>query len=236
MILICGLDFETTGLDPKEDRVIEVGAVLWDWERSLPLRLMSELVSGNPVSEEITALTGIDNDLLTNYGEKEDVVFSHLCDLIDECDYVMAHNGTTFDKLFFDETMKRIRFDGSEKPWLDTKIDIVYPASITTRNLRHLASEHQFLNPFAHRAVFDVLTMLKVASNYPITNIIERANEPTLFVQALVSFDEKELAKARGYYWCAPKKIWWRSMKSSDYEIEKQQCGFRTQLLAAAPE
>ena len=123
-----------------------------------------------------------------------------------------------------------------DRPWLDTIIDIKFPESIKTRNLHHLGADHQTLNPFRHRAVFDVLTMFKVMEHYDIDAIIARSKEPVLYVQALVSFEEKELAKERGYHWCAPKKIWWRSWKSSDFEADKLECGFRTQFLNGAPE
>ena len=238
-MIILGLDFETTGLLPQEDRIIEVGAVLYDWDTETPVRLLSQLVRpGRSLPPEIVALTGITDALIEAYGQDEIAVLGYLTHLMAQADFVMAHNGTEFDKLFFDASVARISLDmaGCRRPWLDTRCDIVFPESVTTRNLKFLAAEHGFLNPFAHRAVFDVLTMLKVARQYPIENIITRSKEPTLYIQALVSFDEKEKAKARGYYWCGPQKVWWRSMKQSDYEAEKTACGFRTAVLSQKPE
>ena len=234
---ICGIDFETTGLSPTEDRIIEVGAVLLDWETKTPLQFLSRLV--NPereISEEITAITGITNELVEDHGHPENSVIGELCYLLSCSDYAMAHNGTTFDKPFFDASIQRCAINDPKISWLDTKTDIRYPERITTRNLRHLASEHEFLNPFAHRAVFDVLTMLRVAGNYDLREIIARSKETTVFARALVSFDDKEKAKSRGYYWNAPLRIWWRSFKESDYQIEKESCGFQTVLLDRNPE
>jgi len=150
-------------------------------------------------------------------------------------DYAMAHNAE-FDKGFYYAALDHHRYERPPILFLDTKMDIKFPEKITTRNLRHLASEHEFLNPFSHRAVFDVLTMLRVAGRYDLDTIIARAKEPTVFVRAMVTFDDKEKAKARGYYWCAPQKIWWRSFKESDYLGEKDTCGFQTTLLQGAPE
>ena len=235
-MLICGVDFETTGLDSKTDRIIEIGAVLWDTERQLPLRILSCYV--NPereISPEITAITGITNGDVA-YGVPENKALADLFELAVYSDgYFMAHNAE-FDKGFYDAACIRSGVLNEEMVWLCSKNDIVYPERITTRNLRHLAAENGFLNPFSHRAVFDVLTMFKVASCYKIEDIIARAAQPTLYVQAVVSFDEKEKAKARGYYWCGPKKIWWRTMKESDYLVEKEACGFRTVLLKGSPE
>ena len=236
-MLLCGIDFETTGLVPATDRIIEAGAVLWDTEANLPIQMLSEFIDPQvEVSAEITAITGITGAMVERYGERESTVIYRIIAMLQMADYGMAHNGTTFDKLFFDAACKRSAIVAPERIWLDTKIDIKFPENITTRNLRHLAAEHSFLNPFCHRAVFDVMTMLKVASYYDLNAIIERAKEPTLYVQALVTFDEKEKAKERGYCWYAPQKLWWREFKESDYLAERDTCGFVTRLLERAPE
>jgi len=199
--------------------------------------LLSTLVHPQrPIPPEIVKLTGITDQLVEDFGHPEKEAFADFRYLLGCCQYVMAHNGNLFDKLFWEETCERLGWKDADRLWLDTKVDIKFPPEITTRNLRHLASEHGFLNPFAHRAVFDVLTMFKVAGCYDIAEIIARAKEPTLYVQALVSFEEKEQAKARGYYWFGPRKLWWRTFKQSDYEAEKQTCGFQTRLMDKAPE
>ena len=90
---ILGIDFETTGLDAKEDRIIEVGAVLWDWETGTPLQLLSSLVHPERyIPEEITKLTGITNEAVSDFGRPEDEVFNDLWYLLGCADYAMAHN------------------------------------------------------------------------------------------------------------------------------------------------
>ncbi len=234
---ILGIDFESTGFDPVKDRITEVGGVLWDWENKIPLQLYSEFVNTEiPIPAEVTEITGITDVMLEEFGLPEREVMTDIECMLSTADYMMAHFGNQFDKLFFDQAYERQGWEKSGALWLDSSIDIVFPKRITTRNLKHLAADHGFLAFPSHRAVFDVLTMLKVASNYDIEQIITRAAEPTLYVQALVSFDEKELAKARGYRWYAPTKTWWREFKKSDFEADKLECGFRTQLLERAPE
>lgn len=237
MTLVLGVDFETTGLSSVDDRVIEVGACLYEWETGTPLQLISEFVHPErPIPEEITKITGITDELVNDYGISEREAFTELDCFISRSHYIMAHFGSSFDKLFFDETRKRMGWDQEETLWLDSAVDVRYPERITTRNLRHLASEHNFLATFAHRAVFDVLTMLTVANGYSLDGIVARAKEPTLVVQAVVSFDEKEKAKELQFRWFAPQKLWWKSMKQSDYLEMRDTCGFRTQLLTKAPE
>jgi DNA polymerase-3 subunit epsilon len=179
---VLGLDFEITGLSPENDRITEVGAVLWDWNLSAPVCLLSSFVDPQrAIPAEITALTGITDQLIEDYARTEEDVFADLDYLISRADCVMAHNGTTFDKPFCVAAYSRVGRVIPNKPWLDTRTDIKYPEHITTRNLRHLASEHSFLNPFAHRAVFDVLTMLKVATTTYRRSCLALRSRPSTF-------------------------------------------------------
>jgi len=235
--LICGIDYETTGLSATEDRITEIGAALVEWETGIPRKIISTLVKPErPIPEEIQKLTGITDELVDLYGKSEKAAFAELHDLMSYADYAAAFNGSRFDHPFYLAACGRLGVEPSGIFWVDLSSDVKYPPEITTRNLQHLAADHGFVSPYRHRALFDVLTMFKVASLYDFDEILARAQEPTLYVQALVSFDEKELAKARGYRWYAPTKAWWREFKQSDYEADKLECGFRTQLLTKAPE
>ena len=60
MAIVCGVDLETTGLDPQKDQVTEVGAVLWDTELNAPIKFFNKLLRINgSVPAEIVKLTGI---------------------------------------------------------------------------------------------------------------------------------------------------------------------------------
>jgi DNA polymerase-3 subunit epsilon len=235
-VRILGIDTETTGLDDKTDRIIEVGCCLWDWESKIPLAIYSSLViPERDIPEEITALTGITAGQINEFGWPEEAVLGQVDELLIKADYIMAHNAP-FDKGFFDKGIERQQIVPRNIPWLDSLMDIVFLKTVATRNLNYLAAESGFVNPWKHRAIFDVMTMLKLASDYDIEAIIARSKEPILYVQAIVSFEEKELAKERGYHWHGQSKRWWRSWKQSDYEADKFECPFRTQLLPGALE
>src|SRR5208282_4762391 len=79
------------------------------------------------------------------------------------------------------------------------KADLEVPERNSTR-LTYMAADHAFLNPFPHRAMFDVMTMLKILDNYDIGKVMELAKSPTVTVKAIVSFDQKDLARNRGYH------------------------------------
>jgi DNA polymerase-3 subunit epsilon len=220
---LLGLDFETTGLDPEVDVVTEVGVVLWDTERHCPLALDSYFVShpGIDITEEITQITGILPEDLKEFGiESQDALY-RLSEHIHIADAVVAHNGTLFDKLFYTSWCKKIaQQEPSEKTWIDTQTDIDYPDEITTRKLTYLAAEHGFLNPFAHRAVFDVLTMMRILDKYSIDKIFYSAQQPTLMVRAKVSYDDRQLAKDHSFRWDGQNKIWVKAIKAHKYNPE----------------
>lgn len=241
-MIVCGLDFEATSLDVNEARIIEAGAVLWDTERNVPLKLYSEFVDCRidipemRLSDETVEVTGITDDLLDAWGMHPRDALNDINRMAAQADFVLAHNGSEYDVHVWRNELKRHGIENHTPMWADSRTDIVFPERIKTRNLLHLAAEHGFLPLHGHRAVFDVLTMLQIASRYDWNAIIARAKEPTFFVQAVVSFNEKELAKERGYYWAPQQKVWHKAMKQSDYMREKDECGFKTQLLTVKPE
>ena len=236
MSLVLGVDTETTGLDCTVDRITEIGAVLYDWNPGIPLRIFSVLViPEKPIPEEVMKVNGITEAMIENYGVLEEDALRELSTLICEADYLMAHNAA-FDRGFIDQAFLRRKMTAPEKPCLCTREDIKYPAEITTRKLSYLAAEAGFVNPFRHRAIFDVLTMLKTAEEHNLEDIIKRSLEPTVYVQAHVSFDEKELAKAKMFQWCGPKKIWWKALKENDYREEKPDYAFRSSIMQEKPE
>ena len=233
---ILGIDTETTGLDCTKDRITEIGACLLDWNTGTPLQMLSMLVIPEiPIPEEVVKLNGITEEMIEQYGVLEEDAMRELGCLMEDADFFMAHNAQ-FDRGFVEAARNRRGLINSGKAWLCTREDIKYGPEITTRHLNYLAAEAGFVNPFKHRAIFDVLTMFKIAEQFELDDIIKRNLEPTIYVQALVSFDEKELAKAKMFQWCGPKKIWWKSMKLSDLDAEKPDYAFHINILNEKPE
>lgn len=234
-MLLCGFDAETTGLQVNSDRIIEVGAVLWDTDRKAPLRLLSHFIyppENVVVSEEITKITGIELIDLERWGHTPCEGFGILFDFMKDADVMVAHNGTAFDKPFLEAEAARNNL-ADEMPqlhWLDTSIDIPFPESIKTRKLTHLAAEHGFVNPFAHRALSDVLTMLKVLALYDINEVLRVSKEPNIILVAKIKKPwediapegrkEVDKAKARGFRWDGDRKRWLKIVKESALEAE----------------
>lgn len=235
---LCGVDFETTGLDVRECRIVEIGAVLWDTDLAQPLKMYSAFVDPMfDVTPEIVGLTGITNEMIQEFAANEIDAMTRLSEIMAEGEYAVAHYAQDFDRpVFAAASCRALGLEWAGSQWIDTSIDIVYPPHIKTRNLKHLAAEHGFLNPFPHRALFDVMTMLTILQQYPLDAIIARSKEPTVFLQAYVEFKEKDKAKERGFRWAPQSKIWWKSMKASDVNAEVEACDFGVGPLTGQPE
>lgn len=232
---VLGLDFETTGLDVKNDRVVEIGAALFDIGRPSPLKVLSQFVYAATypkLSSEIVALTGIRQEDLDAFGLVPGEVFPTLVEMINQADAVVAHNGKKFDFLMLASELKRLEL--THKPdilFIDTSVDLPYPSTITTRKLTHLAAEHGFLNPFAHRALFDVLTMHEILRKYSWDEVLSLAHQKDVTVRAVVKFEERDLAKARGYRWDGERKFWLKLIKENQVSTETQEAPFKIQVL-----
>jgi DNA polymerase III alpha subunit (gram-positive type) len=235
---ILGLDFETTGLSAEKDHVIEIGAVVWETETKKPVTMYSELIKpegfiGLPT--EIIQITGIDDQSLFDYGVEAQGAFKKLHSLIESTEFIVAHNAP-FDRSFLNIGLEKWGLPPVTKSWLDTLADIPYPKGIVTRKLDYLAAEHKVLNPFSHRAVFDVLTMLSVLNKYDLKEVIERSKSPNVEVTAIVSFDEKDKAKDLGFHWDGKGRRWFKDFKQCDLDemdfpfqinVEQKQLSFR---------
>ena len=104
------LDFETSGFNPYHDDIIEIAIKEMDSDNSFSTLVIPK--SNECISESITAVTGISNDLLRKEGVSWQKAYEDLNIFLKEIIkkspngklYIVAHNGETFDFLF----LKRI--------------------------------------------------------------------------------------------------------------------------------
>ena len=183
-------DLVLSGVNTITDRVIEIGAVLWDWPSSQPVKILSELINEVdhlPITEEVEDLTGINDKMLEDWGAKGTEIheiLKNLASLMEKADYLMAHNGSGYDYPMLNAMFKRYDLEMPEKVWIDTMNDIEYPRKLQGRSLALLEHGHGFINPFPHRAVTDVLSMLKVAGQYSLARMAKMASSPMVTLVA----------------------------------------------------
>jgi DNA polymerase III subunit epsilon len=229
MALILGLDLETSGLDPQEDCILEVGLVDWDIEARQPVRMKGFLVKPDrEISDEkwavITGLNGITKELVDLYGLPPAEALRSIKFAMRSALAVVAFNGDEFDRLFY---LNLAGADAHAIPWVDTRLDCAKPRQ---GSLILQCAMAGFLNPFPHRSVTDVLSMFKLISDdgEDFHAMIERAKIPNIIVGAVgLPFERKDEAKDRGYFWDAPARLWKKKIKACDLAKEGQESGFR---------
>jgi DNA polymerase-3 subunit epsilon len=216
-MLILGLDLETSGLDKKECDILEFGAVLWHVEEKRPVKLFSQFNKDfqSEVPPEIEKLIGLNAFEVKKFGKPLRECLSELSFLMESAEFIVAHNGRNFDKPFLEETYNSIGLKMPEKVWIDTMIDLPYPDGMGTRKLSYLACEHGFVNPFPHRALTDVLTTLKILSQYDFDVVKEVAKSPLVQVIAQVSYDERHKPRQAGFRWDSERKYWFLDIRKA---------------------
>ena len=116
------IDFETSGLSPELDHIIEIG--LLEIRNNSPMAPISWVVNPNfpepfHVTEEITRLTGI-TETEISYGADPKELFPSFIERI-RWNKVWGHNLLRFDSLFIDEECKRTcTIPPPKETWFDT--------------------------------------------------------------------------------------------------------------------
>ncbi len=145
------VDIETTGLNPKTDKIIEIGAIRV--EQGKVVDSFEQLVNpGRRLEERIVALTGLTDEMLDDAPFIEDVIGRFLSFETTGC--LMGHS-IIFDYSFLKRAAvnERLVF---EREGIDTlAISRKYLVELPSRSLPNLC-EHFHINHQAHRALGDV--------------------------------------------------------------------------------
>jgi ATP-dependent DNA helicase DinG len=146
---LVALDIETTGLDPKREAIIEIGAVRFNGRR-VEEEWHTLLNPGRAVPPFITQLTGITNQMVANAPPISDI-FAELADFVGEAP-IIGHN-VSFDLSFLRRHRLFLYNDG---------IDTYEMASILLPKASRygLGALSNLLNvplPATHRALDDAL-------------------------------------------------------------------------------
>ncbi len=225
-MIVLGYDLESTGLLVEQDRIIEVGAVTYDTEAKVPLEIFSAFVRAPGLSEGYISPTGIKVEWLRQYGMSLPDAFGNVQRMIATADpvAVVAHNGENFDKPLTIAELRRESIVGhalEELHWVDTRNDLPFEKEPSSRRLTHLAADHRILNPFEHRSIFDVLTMLQVMDHYPFEAVLENSKIPWITIRSLTGYDDREKAKELRFSWNGEKRIWTKLIKENAYAREE---------------
>jgi hypothetical protein len=232
-MIVTGLDFETTGTDPKVDRVIEIGVSTFEMGGgSRPRLLFSESALVRPdspftIRKEAFDAHGISADMLETSAAKPCLnAFRDLIDDLEFADVVVAFRAEFEQSMLAAELGRIAGLQAIGKTllqklfWVDACTDIQWPAKVKGRQLNHVGADLGLINLFPHRAGPDSLFMMTVVGTQDWDAVMSRLSEPQCLVRAHVDFGRNQLAKERGYLWDG--KIWWKRVPEAMVDQERE--------------
>jgi DNA polymerase-3 subunit epsilon len=222
------LDVETTGLDQLKDEVIELGVVKFDYLPDGRIAGLRDVFTSfnepsQPISPEVTALTGITDEMVAGQRIDEAAVSSFVADAV----IVIAHNAG-FDRKFAERYWPIFE----RKAWGCSTTEVEWRRhGFEGSRLGYLLNGAGFFHQ-AHRAVDDCHALLEIlALELPATGtpalavLLEQARKKTMRVWAEQSpFDLKDALKRRGYRWSdgsdGRPRSWYVDIQESGLEDE----------------
>jgi len=210
------LDTETTGLDAKNERIIELAmlSVLVDTTTGQPVGPVTTYESfedpGKPIPPAITEITGIDDSMVL--GQRIDD--ARVAELVQAADLIVAHNAG-FDRPFVEARLPVF----ATRAWNCSFAGIDWKAQGSgSAKLEFLAHERGWFYD-AHRALVDCHALLQVLAT-PLKNgqsglqqLLQGASNTRYKLRATgAPFDAKDALKARGYRWDNENRVWWTTL------------------------
>lgn len=214
------IDTETTGLNPKKDRIIEIGAILFqkkDYISTGEVTTFQCFVKQDiEIPSEITKINGITNEMLIT-GDDELTALTKLFEFIDNRK-ILAYN-SKFDKEFIEIAIIRSNLYGEKDSLIIEDILSIVKNTLydlPNRKLKTVAKHINVKTDGAHRAVADCLMALHVYVHcMHIQYYVENSNKIQIVSKSAVVSDyskinESEthpqsnnnlLDKATNYFW-----------------------------------
>lgn len=167
------IDVETTGLTPWEDKIVEIGAVLFEY--GIPVKSFSTLVNPRKSISESASRVNHITDRMIRKAPSEEKVYKEFVEFLGDAlygkIYVCAHNAD-FDMLFLSEALRRMGYSGDIYclDTLDLSRKIV--KNLSSYKLNSVAKYFEIENKNEHRAKEDA----EVSGNILVSLIYELNN------------------------------------------------------------
>ncbi len=171
------VDIETTGTDPKTDRIIQFGCVLVE-DGKIVSRFATDINPDQRISKQIQHLTGLTNQRVRKAPYFEDVALT-IYNLLADTTFV-AHN-IFFDYPFLSNELERCGMPPLRIPGIDTVelSQIFFPTNLSFR-LTDLANEFDLTHDNPHQADSDaevtaqlLLKIEKTIKSLPLVTVEE---------------------------------------------------------------
>lgn len=225
-MILLSIDFETTGVDVINDRVIEFGAVLYSTAQRKCLDNQGMLVkTDKTISPEITGITGIYPQAVVKFGYDDENILDIILEMAESADHYIGYNCRRFDRQVLFNWANRLGRIVPDKLWIDLFADL--PWQVPVGKLSHTAADHGILNLFPHSALSDCQTVLAISQKYSDELLVQRAQSPITILHSLQSRGENDLVKKMKFRWNPGKTVWWKAVKEQDVKEIIEACPFK---------
>lgn len=212
-MIVVGLDLETTGLDKVKDRPIEVGLTLWTTKLNRGLDTRAYLVQsdGVKVTDEVTEITGITQQMCDRFGYPVEEAYEEMIYFVDKAEAIVAFNGKRFDIPMNHAWAGRLKNKFPDKFVIDPFTDLPMRGQ---ELITMCAKMGIYYDP--HEAGADVSAMLRLMAEFPFDLVLQRAKSPVIVVQSKQARSENDKVKKHKFRWNPDEKIWWKAVKEMD--------------------
>jgi len=160
-------DFETTGLSPQSDRIVEIGAVAFrmikeagSWRADVDGEFSTLINPGRPIPAEVSAIHGID-DLSVSAAPNFAHAAIQFCSFLEGA-ILVAHNAP-FDLGFLKAETARAGLQVPQNPAYDTiAIAKTAVSGLPSYSLKALASSFGIIQNAAHRGADDARVCMEL--------------------------------------------------------------------------
>ncbi len=222
------IDLETTGLDPRNDEIIEIGILIISFTNEDGFINVvfenNQLQQPNtPISAEITKITGITNDDVAGMA----IDWQQIASQLQTVNMIICHNAS------FDRNFMELQTPDHFRQLIESKAFGCSSRGVRWSELGFEGAKLEYLNLKmgyfydGHRALVDCWATFNLFVQRP--EAFEQLKESVRNKEYLICaigapFDKKDLLKARRYRWSGGDdslpKCWWIAVEEEQYQAE----------------